>query len=55
MPAEAVQVVAQFATEFPTAVENTEAEVKAVKVVENGQMFILKGGVKYNAQGAIVK
>ena len=55
MPAEAVQVVAQFATEFPTGIENTEAEVKAVKVVENGQMFILKGGVKYNAQGAIVK
>ncbi|MBO6307121.1 MAG: hypothetical protein J6M55_06405 [Paludibacteraceae bacterium] len=55
MPAEAVQVVAQFATEFPTAIDNTEAEVKAVKVVENGQMFILKGGVKYNAQGAVVK
>ena len=55
MPAEAVQVVAQFATEFPTGIENTEAEIKAVKVVENGQMFILKGGVKYNAQGAIVK
>ena len=55
MPAEAVQVVAVFATEFPTAIENTEAEVKAVKVVENGQMFILKGGVKYNAQGAVVK
>ncbi len=55
MPAEAVQVVAVFATEFPTAIENTEAEVKAVKVVENGQMFILKNGVKYNAQGAVVK
>ena len=55
MPAEAVQVVAQFATEFPTGIENTEAEVKAVKVVENGQMFILKNGVKYNAQGAVVK
>ena len=55
MPAEAVQVVAQFATEFPTGIENAEEAVKAVKVVENGQMFILKGGVKYNAQGAIVK
>ena len=55
MPAEAVQVVAKFATEFPTAIENTEMGKKAVKVIENGQMFILKNGVKYNAQGAVVK
>jgi len=39
----------------PTAVENAEAAVKAVKVVENGQLVIIKNGVKYNAQGAIVK
>ncbi len=53
MPAEDVTITTEFSA--PTGIENTEAEVKAVKVVENGQMFILKGGVKYNAQGAIVK
>ena len=34
---------------------NTEAGVKAVKVMENGQIFIIKNGVKYNAQGAVVR
>lgn len=38
-----------------TAIENTEAAVKAVKVVENGQLFIIKNGVKYSAQGAVVR
>ena len=40
---------------FPTAIENSEVEMKAVKVVRNGQLFIEKNGVLYNAQGAIVK
>ena len=53
MPAEDVTITTEFS--LPTAIENVEEGVKAVKVVENGQMFILKGGVKYNAQGAIVK
>lgn len=39
----------------PTAISNTNANVKAVKVVRNGQLFIEKNGVVYNAQGAIVK
>ena len=39
-----------------TAVEDIEAvKVGAEKVVENGQIFILKNGVKYNALGAEVK
>lgn len=38
-----------------TALDNTEAEVKAVKVVRDGQLLILKNGVLYNAQGAVVK
>lgn len=38
-----------------TAIENTDAAVKAVKVVRNGQMFIQKNGVLYNMQGAVVK
>lgn len=36
----------------PTALENTTAEVKATKLVENGQMVIIREGVKYNAVGA---
>ena len=36
-------------------IDNTEAAVKAVKFFQNGQMFIEKNGVIYNAQGAIVK
>ena len=38
-----------------TAISNTEAEIKAVKFIENGQFFIIKNGIKYNANGAIVK
>lgn len=34
----------------PTAVENVEA-VKTVKTIENGQMVIIRNGVKYNANG----
>ena len=39
----------------PTAIDNTDAAAKAVKFFENGQLIILKNGVRYNAQGAIVK
>lgn len=39
-----------------TGVENVEAaEAKAVKVIRNGQLFIINNGVEYNAQGALVK
>ena len=40
---------------WPTAIDNTNDAVKAVKVVRDGQLFIEKNGVIYNAQGAIVK
>ena len=36
-------------------VENTNAAVKAEKVLRNGQLFIIKNGVEYNALGTIVK
>ena len=38
-----------------TAVDNTEVNAKAVKFFENGQLVIIKNGVKYNATGAIIK
>ena len=44
-----------FTADGATAIDNTEAEVKAVKVVRDGQLLILKNGVLYNAQGAVVK
>ncbi len=38
------------------ALENVNAEaVKAQKVIENGQLYIIKNGVKYNALGAIAQ
>ena len=35
----------------PTAIDNTIAGEKAVKVIENGQLVIIKNGVKYNVLG----
>ena len=37
---------------FPTAISNTAVESKAVKIFENGQLVIIKNGVKYSALGA---
>ena len=38
-----------------TGIEDVEVEVKAVKVIKNGQLIISKDGKEYNAQGATVK
>ena len=38
-----------------TGIENNAVVEKAVKFIENGQLFIIKNGVKYNAQGAVVR
>jgi len=38
--------------EESTAISNTAVESKAVKFFENGQLVIIKNGVKYNALGA---
>ena len=39
----------------PTAVDNTIVGEKVVKVIENGQLVIIKNGVKYNVAGQQVK
>ena len=39
----------------PTAVENIEAAPKAMKVLENGQLIIIRDGVRYNANGTRVE
>jgi len=41
--------------EEPTALDNTEDEVKAVKVLRDGQLFIEKNGHVYNVFGACIK
>lgn len=55
MPAEDVTVAAEFVSEYPTAIDNSEVEVKAVKVIRDGKLFIEKNGVLYDAQGTVVK
>lgn len=39
----------------PTAVENMETEGQALKVIENGQVLILRDGIRYNVLGSEVK
>ena len=48
-------IVSGCGEKVPTAIDNTEATVKAVKVIRNGQLLIEKNGVLFNAQGTIVK
>ena len=38
-----------------TAIDDAALEMRTVKTFENGQLIIIKDGVKYNAQGIIVK
>ena len=38
-----------------TALENIAVEGKAVKAIINGQLVIIKNGVQYNVQGAVIK
>lgn len=44
-----------FTKDGDTAIDNTEASEKIMKSFENGQLVIIKNGIKYNATGAIVK
>ena len=41
--------------EWPEGIENTDAKAAAQKVVRDGKLIIIKNGVEFNAQGAIVK
>ena len=46
-----------LAITFPatTAISNTEAAKQVEKMIKNGQLIIIKNGVKYNAIGTVVK
>ena len=39
----------------PTAIDDVKVAAKAVKIIENGQVVILRDGVRYNALGQVVK
>jgi hypothetical protein len=41
--------------EVPTALDNIDSTVAPAKVINNGQLIIIRNGVQYNAQGAVVK
>lgn len=41
--------------EIATAITNINAASQVEKMIENGQLLIIKNGVKYNAQGTMVK
>lgn len=53
MPAAAANVVATFSV--ATAIDNTADEIKAVKFIENGQLFIRRGEKVYTITGEEVK
>ena len=38
-----------------TAISNTADELKAFKTIENGQLVIIKNGVRYDATGAVIR
>jgi len=42
-------------TDSTTAIFNTVVDTKAVKIIENGQIVILKNGIRYNALGVEIK
>ena len=42
-------------TSTPTAIDNATVAEKAVKMIEDGQLVIIREGVKYNAQGAVIR
>lgn len=44
----------EFIADPETAISNTTVAAKATKIMENGQLVILRDGVKYNALGAVI-
>ena len=41
--------------DYASGIEDTEVKAKSVKFVENGQLYIMSNGVKYNVIGTAVK
>lgn len=49
----AIRNVQVFTEGVESALTNTQADTKATKVIENGQVYILRDGVRYNLLGAV--
>ena len=50
------QIIAPIKVVYaPTAMQDIRTEAKAVKVMMNGEVYILRDGVRYNTLGAVVK
>ena len=45
----------RFVFDQATGVDNVQGNVQSTKVIENGVLYIIKNGVKYNVQGQEVK
>ena len=52
---EDITIVATFVKDSGTAIDNTEAGVKAVKMIENGVLIIRRGDKSFNAQGQLIR
>lgn len=50
-----VTITAIFQVKSQTAIDNTQSEVKAIKILRDGQLLIIRDGKVYNAQGIKVK
>ena len=53
MPAKNVTVTATYTN--ATSLDNTADETNAIKRIENGMLVIEKNGVRYNAQGQVIR
>ena len=51
---EETTITANFA-KGATAIDNVAVETPAVKSIENGQLVIIRDGVKYNAMGVLLQ
>lgn len=50
-----VKSVEVYFENTPTAMDNVAQQTPVVKTMENGQVVILRDGVKYSAQGALIR
>ena len=50
-----VKNLTEYELETTTAIDAVATERKAVKVIENGQVIILKNGIRYNMLGQVIE
>ena len=55
MPCAAVTISAQFSKKDPTALNSVETEKTAIKLIEDGVVYIIRGGEKFDIYGQKVQ